>query len=196
LEYRHILPAPGQCSIDPGRAFKGSGQGPFLLPVFDFGQGRGISCFSQLFSDLTGDGFSMAQEIVRPFKRKLSPEHLGHEVIDSDHMEISNCWYLAVNCGPLQFPFLIARMKKLMQKHFAREAEIMKRFDRPLPACHQTEHELLLQFCDNAARFIVGRRHNNCCDVIFPDTFVNTSYAWTSWSFCTSTPMENSESAE
>jgi hemerythrin len=94
----------------------------------------------------------MAREIVRPFNRKLLPERLGHEVIDSDHMEISNCWYRTVNCGPLQFPFLIARMRKLMQKHFASEAEIMRRFDRSLPICHQTEHELLLRFCDNAAK--------------------------------------------
>ncbi len=90
--------------------------------------------------------------IVRPFNRRLLPERLGHEVIDSDHMEISNCWYRTVNCGPLQFPFLIARMKKMMQKHFAREAEIMRRFDRSLPVCHQTEHDLLLRFCDNAAK--------------------------------------------
>jgi hemerythrin len=43
-------------------------------------------------------------------------------------------------------------MKKLMQKHFAREAEIMRYFDRSLPVCHQTEHDLLLRFCDNAAK--------------------------------------------
>jgi hemerythrin len=109
-----------------------------------------VSVYS--FHIFTRDGFSMARQIVRPFNRKLLPERLGHEVIDSDHMEISNCWYRTVNCGPLQFPFLIARMKKLMQKHFACEAEIMKRFDRSLPACHQTEHDLLLQFCDNAAK--------------------------------------------
>lgn len=105
-----------------------------------------------MFQILRRDGFPMAREIVRPFNRKLLPERLGHEVIDSDHMEISNCWYRAVNCGPLQFPFLIARMKKLMQKHFAREAEIMRYFDRSLPVCHQTEHDLLLRFCDNAAK--------------------------------------------
>jgi hemerythrin len=94
----------------------------------------------------------MAREIVRSFNRRFLPERLGHEAIDSDHMEISDCWYRAVNCGPLQFPFLIARMKKLMQKHFAREAEIMRRFDRSLPVCHQTEHDFLLRFCDNAAK--------------------------------------------
>lgn len=94
----------------------------------------------------------MAREIVRPFNRKLLPARLGHEAIDSDHMEISNCWYRAVNCGPLQFPFLIARMKKAMQKHFARESEIMRRFDRSLPVCHQIEHDLLLHFCDNVAK--------------------------------------------
>ena len=94
----------------------------------------------------------MTCEIVRPFNRKLLPERLGHELIDSDHMEISNCWYQVVNCGPLQFPFLIARLKKLMQKHFASEADIMRRLYQSLPVCHQTEHDLLLQFCDNAAK--------------------------------------------
>jgi hemerythrin len=96
--------------------------------------------------------FPMSREIVRPFSRKLLPERLGHEGIDSDHMEISNCWCLTVNCGPLQFPFLVGRMKKLMQKHFASEAAIMRRFDRSLPPCHQTEHDLLLRFCDDAAK--------------------------------------------
>ena len=94
----------------------------------------------------------MTSAPFRPFKRKLLPERLGHEAIDSDHMEISNCWYRTVNCGPLQFPFLIARMKKLMQEHFAREVEIMRRFDRSLPACHQIEHDLLLRFCADAAK--------------------------------------------
>jgi len=95
---------------------------------------------------------SMASAIIRPFNRKLLPERLGHEVIDSDHMEISNWWFRVVNCVPLQFPFLIARMKKLMEKHFAREAEIMRCFDMTLCACHQKEHDALLQFCDDAAK--------------------------------------------
>lgn len=90
--------------------------------------------------------------IVRPFNRRLLPERLGHAAIDSDHMEMSNWWFRLVNCTPLQFPFLIARMKKLMEKHFAREAEIMKPFDRALCACHQKEHDALLRFCDSAAK--------------------------------------------
>ena len=92
---------------------------------------------------------SMASAITRPFKRKLLPERLGHEVIDSDHMEISKSWFRAVNCVPLQFPFLIARMQKLMGKHFAHEVEIMGRFNSSLPGCHQREHDALLRFCDN-----------------------------------------------
>jgi hemerythrin len=94
----------------------------------------------------------MASAIVRPFNRKLSPERLGHAIIDSDHMEISNSWFRAVNCVPLQFPFLIARMKKLMERHFACEAEIMKGFGRTLCSCHQKEHDTLLRFCDSVAK--------------------------------------------
>lgn len=89
---------------------------------------------------------------VRPFNQKLLPECLGHEAIDSDHMEILNWWFRVVNCAPLQFPFMIARLKKLMEKHFAREAEIMNHFDRTLCACHQNEHHALLKFCDSAAK--------------------------------------------
>ena len=96
--------------------------------------------------------FSMATSTIRPFNRKLLLEQLGYEAIDSDHMEISNSWFRAVNCVPLQFPFLIARMKKLMQRHFAREAEIMTRLDSTLCACHQREHDALLRFCDNTAK--------------------------------------------
>ena len=94
----------------------------------------------------------MGNTIVRPFRQKFLPERLGHEVIDSDHMEISNSWFQAVNCVPLQFPFLITRMKKLMQKHFVHEAEIIRHFDRSLPGCHQSEHDALLRFCDNVAK--------------------------------------------
>ena len=94
----------------------------------------------------------MRSVIVRPFRQRLLPERLGHEVIDSDHMEISDCWFRLVNCAPLQFPFLIARMKRLMEKHFAREAEVMKIFDRTLCVCHQREHDALLRFCDSTAK--------------------------------------------
>lgn len=90
--------------------------------------------------------------IVRPYNQRLLPERLGHRAIDSDHMEISNWWFRVVNCAPLQFPFLIARLKKLMEKHFACEAEIMKDFGSALCACHQNEHDALLKFCGHTAK--------------------------------------------
>src|SRR5215472_1125104 len=89
---------------------------------------------------------------MRPFKRRFLPERLGHEIIDSDHIEISNWWFRVVNCAPLQFPFFIVRLKKLMDRHFAHEAEIMRHLGGTLCACHQNEHEALLRFCDNAAK--------------------------------------------
>jgi hemerythrin len=94
----------------------------------------------------------MARAIIRPFSRKLRTELLGHGDIDADHVEISDCWFQAVNCTPIQFPFLIARMKKLMVKHFAREDDIMARVDAALCSCHRQEHDMLIGLCDRAAR--------------------------------------------
>jgi hemerythrin len=93
----------------------------------------------------------MARATIHPIARKLRPERLGHEVIDSDHIEISDCWFQAVNCTPIQFPFLIARMKSLMKKHFAREGAMMERASGALCACHQRDHDDLIGLCDRAA---------------------------------------------
>lgn len=94
----------------------------------------------------------MASAIIRPLSRKLRTERLGHKAIDADHIEISDCWFQAVNCTPIQFPFLIARMKKLMVKHFAHEDAIMATADSALCSCHRREHDLLIGLCDRAAR--------------------------------------------
>lgn len=94
----------------------------------------------------------MARAIIRPFSRKSRTELLGHDDIDADHLEISDCWFQAVNCTPIQFPFLIARMKKLMVKHFAREDAIMARVGAALCSCHRQEHDMLIGLCDRAAR--------------------------------------------
>lgn len=94
----------------------------------------------------------MASTIIRPLRRKLRTELLGHDDIDADHVEISDCWFQAVNCTPIQFPFLIARMKKLMVNHFAREDAIMSQAASALCSCHRQEHDMLIGLCDRAAR--------------------------------------------
>lgn len=94
----------------------------------------------------------MASAIIRPLSRKLRTELLGHDDIDADHVEISDCWFQAVNCQPIQFPFLIARMKKLMVNHFAREDAIMSQAASALCSCHRQEHDMLIGLCDRAAR--------------------------------------------
>ena len=94
----------------------------------------------------------MARSIIRPISRTLRTERLGHDAIDADHVEISDYWFQAVNCQPIQFPFLIARMKKSMINHFAREDAIMARVDAALCSCHRHEHDMLVGLCDRAAR--------------------------------------------
>lgn len=93
----------------------------------------------------------MAGEKTLPISRKLRTERLGHDAIDSDHVEISDCWFQAVNCKPIQFPFLIARLRKLMVRHFTREDVIMRSAASSLCSCHKHEHEMLLGLCDRAA---------------------------------------------
>ena len=94
----------------------------------------------------------MASASVRPLNRRLRPERLGHDAIDADHQDIANCWFTAVNCPPLQFQFQIARLKKLMRSHFAREAAIMAHYDSALCACHEQDHNALLDSCNRAAQ--------------------------------------------
>ena len=100
---------------------------------------------------LRAESTIMAGAVIRPISRKLRTVRLGHDAIDSDHIEISECWFKSVNCTPIQFPFLIARLKKLMATHFAREDAIMKHAASSLCSCHRQEHEMLLGLCDRAA---------------------------------------------
>ncbi len=93
----------------------------------------------------------MTGALIRPFNRKLRTDRLGHDAIDRDHAEISDCWFQTVNCQPIQFPFLIRRMKKVMRRHFAHEAAIMASYGNMLCLCHQREHDGLLEICDSAA---------------------------------------------
>jgi len=87
--------------------------------------------------------------VIRPLIG--SRYQVGHEVIDTDHKIIADGWFRAVNCEPIQFPFLIGRLKKLMKTHFEHETALMQMAGGMLCDCHRTEHQTLLDLCERAA---------------------------------------------
>jgi hemerythrin len=95
------------------------------------------------------DRQTMVSRIVRPLIGKQYT--LGHDTIDNDIRVIASGWLCAVNCEQIQFPFLIARLKKLMRVHFDHEATLMHSAGGTLCGCHRREHQTLLDMCDQAA---------------------------------------------
>lgn len=81
---------------------------------------------------------------------------LGHDAIDLDHAAITNHWFRTATCEEIQFPFFIARLKKLMIDHFEHEAALMESAGGNLCNCHRQEHQSLLDFCDEV-RELSGR---------------------------------------
>jgi hypothetical protein len=43
---------------------------------------------------------------------------LGNADIDSDHLAITEQLRKTIGCAPIQFPYFIARLKKLLRGHF------------------------------------------------------------------------------
>jgi hemerythrin len=82
---------------------------------------------------------------------------LGHDAIDIDHRAMAECWQRAVSCERIEFEFLVARLKRLMRNHFDREAALADEAGGRLCECHQREHRMLLELCDQAS--ILGRRN-------------------------------------
>lgn len=131
----------------------------------------------------------MTYRSMRPLIGKN--HEVGHAVIDSDHLVVAECWKQAVSCEPIQLPFQIARLKKLMRNHFDREAALMKGAGGELCACHRQQHNALLGLCDRASALSshkarkaqtllryqfpkLIREHINCMDQIAA-LFINTS---------------------
>jgi hemerythrin len=85
----------------------------------------------------------------RPLLGKLHV--LGHDAIDDEHRAIADGWQRALDCEQIQFPFLIARLKKLLRVHFDHEAALMYRSGGTLCRCHRNEHQMLLDLCDHAS---------------------------------------------
>lgn len=94
----------------------------------------------------------MTRASRRPRKSMIRAVPLGHSVIDRDHLELSKGWSEVASATPLQFPFFLARFRKLMRNHFEREARIMTDFKSTLCECHEREHRDLLELCDRAAQ--------------------------------------------
>ena len=89
---------------------------------------------------------SMTRPVVRPL---IGKQHvLGHDAIDLDHKAIADCWHKAVQCQEIEFPLLIARLKKRMRNHFDHEAVLMRRSGGALCDCHAQEHDELLDLCE------------------------------------------------
>jgi hemerythrin len=92
----------------------------------------------------------MAQRRLRPLLAKV--HELGHAEIDLDHHAMAECWDRVVNCAPIQFPFFMARFKKVMRDHFDHEAALLAHAGGHLWEAHRLEHRGLLELCDRASR--------------------------------------------
>lgn len=57
----------------------------------------------------------------------------------------------------MQFAFFIARLKKLMRRHFDHEAMLMEEAGGRMCECHSQEHQTLLALCDRASALSRGR---------------------------------------
>jgi hemerythrin len=75
---------------------------------------------------------------------------LGHAAIDLDHRAVAECWGRTVDCRPIELPFFLARLRKVMSRHFDHEALLMSRAGGRLCEFHRREHGMLLALCDEA----------------------------------------------
>jgi hemerythrin len=90
--------------------------------------------------------------IIRNDRPLIGRQHLlGHDVIDTDHLAIADWWLQTVRCEPVQFPFFLARLKKLMRTHFDHEVTLMEEAGGQMCACHRYEHQMFLALCDQAS---------------------------------------------
>ena len=145
---RRVLLVPIGRSIDHGRSicrWDRSGHSRTKSNRNSAGSGARVVPLS----DMLMEERSMISRIVRPLIGKQCT--LGHDMIDGDIRAIADGWFCAVNCEQIQFPFRIARLKKLMRVHFAHEAALMHSAGGVLCGCHRQEHQTLLDVCDQAA---------------------------------------------
>jgi hemerythrin len=89
---------------------------------------------------------------IRPSRQTLigNSHALGHAAIDADHFAIADCWLAAMRCAPVALPFHIARLRRLMRRHFEHEAALVEATGTPFCRFHRREHEAMLALCDDA----------------------------------------------
>ncbi len=75
---------------------------------------------------------------------------LGHAVIDGDNAAISDVWIRAAVCDPVELPFQIARLRKLLRTHFHHEAALVETIAVELCGPHRQEHQRLIDLCSEA----------------------------------------------
>ncbi len=75
---------------------------------------------------------------------------LGHAVIDRDNAAISDVWIRAAVCDPVELPFQIARLRKLLRTHFHHEAALVEAIAVELCGPHRQEHQRLIDLCSEA----------------------------------------------
>ena len=85
---------------------------------------------------------------TRPLIR--SGDALGHQEIDADHLAISDAWLAAMRCAAVALPFHVARLARVMQRHFDHEASLVEATGVPFCWCHHNEHEAMLAVCREA----------------------------------------------
>ncbi len=94
---------------------------------------------------------------------------LGHDIIDSEHAEVARCWDRAVRCEPIEFPFQIARLRKLMRDHFRHERDLVEATGAAMCGCHIEEHQALLDLCDRVS--VLHRRDSRRAQSLLRHTF-------------------------
>lgn len=75
---------------------------------------------------------------------------LGHPEIDFDHFAIADCWLRTMRAEPVALPLHIARLRKLMLRHFEHEANLVEATGTRFCLCHRREHDAMLSLCEDA----------------------------------------------
>jgi hemerythrin len=93
----------------------------------------------------------MTEHLPSPTRPLIgSRDALGHREIDADHLAISDAWLAAMRCKAVALPFHVARLARVMQRHFDHEAELVEATGVPFCWCHHNEHEAMLAICREA----------------------------------------------
>jgi hemerythrin len=96
---------------------------------------------------------------------------LGHDIIDGEHSALAECWLRAVSCEQIEFPLRIARLRKLMTRHFDHEVALLAESGGTLCHCHRNEHHVLLELCDRV--FSLHERNWRKTQTLLRNKFAN-----------------------